>query len=256
MQKVTAVILAAVIIYSCKSSKVAAVDSSSGVVPNTANANVLTAQEARDGWKLLFDGTTTSGWHTYGYSAVGKGWAVSDSALHLDVATKSDWPQNESKDILTNEEYDNFDFKTDWKIAPGSNSGIIFYTNEDKPKYKNTYETGLEMQVLDNAAHPDAKIIKHRAGDLYDLISSSSEPVRPAGEWNHAEIVSNNGRLDLYLNGVHVVNTMLWNDNWRQMVAGSKFKSMPAFGTFKKGKIALQEHGEEVWFRNIKIKKL
>lgn len=259
MYKLLTLVLAVTIINGCKSPKVASTDTSANTAAmdtTTTNPNSLTAKETQDGWQLLFDGSTTNGWHTYGYDAVGKGWAVADGALHLDVATKNDWPKNESKDILTNGEYDNYHFKTDWKIAPNGNSGIIFYVHEDKPKYKNTYETGLEMQVLDNAGHPDAKIIKHRAGDLYDLISSSSEPVKPAGEWNHAEIIANNGKLDLYLNGVHIVNTTLWDDNWKQMVAGSKFKSMPDFGTFKKGKIALQEHGDEVWFRNIKIKRL
>lgn len=260
MHKLLMVVLAAGIIFGCKSAKVASINSGSPTqaasMNTSASSNSLTAQEAQEGWQLLFDGATTNGWHTYGYDAVGKGWTVSDSALHLDVATKSEWPQNESKDILTNEEYDNYHFKTDWKIAPNGNSGIIFYCHEDKPRYKNTYETGLEMQVLDNAGHPDAKITKHRAGDLYDLISSSSEPVKPAGEWNHAEIIANKGKLDLYLNGVHIVNTTLWDNSWKQMVAGSKFKSMADFATFKKGKIALQEHGDEVWFKNIKIKKL
>lgn len=218
--------------------------------------NELSRQEKKDGWQLLFDGTTTNGWHTYGYNAVGKGWVVTDSALHLDVATIQDWPKNESKDIVTNDEYANFDFKADWKISSGGNSGIIFFVNEDKAKHRNTYETGLEMQVIDNERHPDGKFIKHRAGDLYDLIASSSEPAKPAGEWNHAEIIANKGKLDFYLNGVHIVTTTLWDDNWRQMVAGSKFKTMSDFGTFKKGRIALQEHGEEVWFKNIKIRRL
>jgi hypothetical protein len=202
MYKLLIIVLWATIIISCKSTKVATIDTpaQTAVMGNTsANPNSLSAQESKDGWQLLFDGTTTNGWHTYGYDAVNKGWAVADSALHLDVATKNDWPQNESKDILTNDEYDNFHFKTDWKIAPNGNSGIIFYAHEDKAKFKNTYETGPEMQVLDNAGHPDAKIIKHRAGDLYDLISSSSEPVKPAGEWNHAEIISNKGKLDFFL---------------------------------------------------------
>lgn len=256
MIKLIAVLFSATVI-SCNSSKVAKTTSPEvSTMDASANSNSLTAQENTDGWQLLFDGTTTKGWHTYGYDSVGKGWIVTDSTLHLDVATINDWPKNESKDILTNEEYDNFDFKTDWKIAPAGNSGILFYVNENKPKYKTTYETGPEMQVLDNAGHPDAKIIKHRAGDLYDLISSSSEPVKPAGEWNHAEIISKDGKLDFYLNGIHIINTTMWDDNWRQLVAGSKFKSMPDFGTFKKGRIALQEHGEEVWFKNIKIKKL
>jgi hypothetical protein len=249
MHKLMVFFIAVTVINGCKSTKV-------GSVTASANPNTLTEAESKSGWQLLFDGTTTTGWHTYGYDGVGKGWVITDSALHLDVATQADWPKNESHDILTNQEFDNYDFKTDWKVAPDGNSGIIFYVHEDKAKYRNTYETGLEMQVIDNAGHPDAKFPKHRAGDLYDLISSSSEPAKPAGQWNHAEIISNKGKLDLYLNGVHIVSTTLWNDNWKQMVAGSKFKSMPAFGTFHQGKIALQEHGEEVWYRNIKIRKL
>lgn len=218
--------------------------------------NMLSNQEKNQGWKLLFDGKTTNGWHSYGYSTVGKAWNISDNSLHLDVANKKDWPANESKDILTKDEYDNFHLKADWKLAKKGNSGIIFYVHEDKSKYHNTYETGPEMQVLDNAGHSDAKIPKHRAGDLYDLISSSSEPVKPAEEWNHAEIKCKNGKLDFYLNGVHIISTTLWDENWKKLIAGSKFKSMPGFGTFKKGHIALQEHGEEVWYKNIKIRKL
>jgi hypothetical protein len=224
--------------------------------PGTMQDNTLSTQEKTEGWKLLFDGKTTNGWHSYGYKSVGNAWNISDGTLHLDVANKKNWPANESKDILTNDEYDNFHLKVDWKLAKKGNSGIIFYVHEDKAKYANTYETGPEMQVLDNAGHADAKIPKHRAGDLYDLISSSSEPVKPAEEWNHAEIICKNGKLQFFLNGVSIVTTTMWDDNWKKMVANSKFKSMPGFGTFKKGKIALQEHGEEVWYKNIKIRKL
>jgi hypothetical protein len=114
----------------------------------------------------------------------------------------------------------------------------------------------MEMQVLDNDRHPDAKIPKHRAGDLYDLISCSRETVKPALEWNKAGIRALNGKLDLFLNGENVVSTTLWDDNWKKLIAGSKFKAMPNFGTFKKGRIALQDHGNKVWYRNIMIKKL
>jgi hypothetical protein len=247
MLRVVCLVLAAAVLNSCGSSK-----------PSTAatTPNALSMEERKDGWQLLFDGSTLDGWHTYGYPTVGKGWVISDGTLALATATSKEWPQNESHDLVTDEEYENYHLKVDWRISANGNSGIIFLVNEDKAKYKNTYETGLEMQVLDNNGHPDAKIPKHRAGDLYDLISSTSEPVKPAGEWNHAEVVLNKGKLDLSLNGVHVVKTTLWDDNWKQLVANSKFKSMPAFATARKGKIALQEHGNDVWYRNIKIRKL
>jgi hypothetical protein len=112
------------------------------------------------------------------------------------------------------------------------------------------------MQVLDNACHPDAKIIKHRAGDLYDLISCSKETIKPAGEWNTAVIRSDRGKMEFWLNGTKVVEFTMHDKKWDEMVAGSKFKTMPDFGKAHKGHIALQDHGDNVWYRNIKIREL
>lgn len=246
MIKPTSVLLVAVMFCCCNTAK----------ITTNAQPNSLTGKQKQEGWQLLFDGMHTSGWHSYGLSNVAASWTIADNALHGDPSAKKDAAVTWSNDLVTDDEYKNFDFKADWKIAKNGNSGIIFYVHEDKDRYKNTYETGPEMQVIDNAGHPDGKIIKHHAGDLYDLISSSTEPVKPVGEWNHAEIIANNGKLDFYLNGQHIVSTTMWDDNWKQMVANSKFKSMPAFGTFKQGHIALQMHGDEVWYRNIMIKKL
>lgn len=217
--------------------------------------NKLTADEMKEGWQLLFDGKTTQGWHTYGKNNVTDSWKVQDGVLFLDTSRK-DGQRRAGGDMVTDEEFDNFHLKYEWKIARNGNSGLIFFVKDDPAKYQRTYNTGLEMQVLDNDGHPDGKIKKHRAGDLYDLIVSSSEPVKPVGEWNLAEIISNKGNLELYLNGTKVVTTTLWNDNWKQLVAGSKFKTMPGFSAFKSGKIALQDHGDMVFFRNIKIKRL
>ncbi|MBP8115177.1 MAG: DUF1080 domain-containing protein, partial [Chitinophagaceae bacterium] len=166
------------------------------------------------------------------------------------------WQIKNGGDIVSDEEYENFHLKLEWNIAKDGNSGIIFYIHEDKSKYNWPWETGPEMQILDNNGHPDAKIIKHRAGDLYDLISVSKENVKPPGEWNTVEIKCVDGKLDLYMNGENVVSTAMWDAAWKKMVAGSKFKNMPDFGTYKKGRIGLQDHGNEIQFRNIKIKRL
>lgn len=226
-------------------------DKNDDIVPMTNTNPLLTDEEQKEGWKLLFDGTSNDGWHNYGGGAVGYAWSISEGTLFFDGKKKTDtMPQ----DIVSNDEFENFHLKLEWKVDSNGNSGIMFYVNEDTTKYKRPYWTGPEMQILDNAGHPDAKITKHRAGDLYDLISCSKETVKPALEWNQAEIKCVNGKLDFYLNGENVVSTQMWDDNWKNMLANSKFKQWPDFGTFKKGRICLQDHGDKVWYRNIKIK--
>lgn len=219
-----------------------------------AMPNTLSKSEKKKGVKLLFDGTSTQGWHQYGNKAIGKAWKVENGLLFLDPASRKS--KEDGGDIVTDGEYENYYFEVDWKAEPGANSGIIFNVLEDNTKYEWAYQTGPEMQVLDNERHADAKIIKHRAGDLYDLISCSKETVKPAGEWNHAAIKLLNGKLDFYLNGENVVSTTMWDDNWKSMIANSKFKNMQGFGTYKKGRISLQDHGDKVYFRNIKITEL
>ncbi len=229
----------------------------SGNSQSESNASELdtvgTMADANDGWVPLFDGESTTGWHTYGKSAAGAAWEVDNRTLHLNIKDKE---REDRGDLVTDKEYENYHLKLEWKISEGGNSGIIFNVQEDTSKYGATYQTGPEMQVLDNDKHVDGKIHKHRAGDLYDLIACSEETVKPVGEWNLAEIVLNNGKLDFYLNGVNVVSTTMFDANWKEMVAGSKFATMPGFGIYKKGKIALQDHNDEVWYRNIVIKEL
>ncbi|MBP6589938.1 MAG: DUF1080 domain-containing protein [Chitinophagaceae bacterium] len=258
MRTILLTLLAGSLLASCKD---ASSDKKTGTTDTTMNQPVqplvsLTDEEKAEGWMILFDGQSTKGWHQYGGAAVGSAWKIADGTIYLDTTSKKDGKIEGGGDILTDEEFENFHLKLEWKIAPGGNSGIIFYVNEDTAIYKRPYETGPEMQVLDNAGHADAKIIKHRAGDLYDLISCSKETVTAAGEWNKAEIKSVNGKLDFYLNGENVVSTQLWDENWTKMVAASKFKQWPGFGTFKKGRICLQDHDNTVWYRNVKLRKL
>ena len=207
-------------------------------------------------WISLFDGKSTQGWHNYGKNTIGNAWKAEDGVLYLDAAALKGSPAATGGDIVTDEEYEDFHLKLDWKIAEAGNSGIMFYVQEDASQYEYPWSTGPEMQVLHNEGHPDGKIIKHRAGDLYDLITAKPEAAKPVGEWNQVEIISNDGKLDFMLNGQNVVSTTMWDDNWRQMIANSKFKDMPGFGAHKKGRIALQDHGDPVWFRNIQIKRL
>jgi hypothetical protein len=228
----------AIVLYACTSSSTSQSDQ-----PSSDSSNE---------WKQLFDGKSTAGWRSYNSNAIGAAWKVEDGVLFLDnsITTKED-----RGDIITNDEFEDFEFSIDWKIDSCGNSGIFFNVIED-PKYSAVYYTGPEMQVLDNNCHPDAKIIKHRAGDLYDLISVNKETVKPAGEWNEARIVSKDGNYEFWLNGTKTVEFKMHDQKWNEMVSASKFATMPDFGKASKGHIALQDHGDKVWYRNIKIREL
>ena len=213
-------------------------------------ANTLTQAEKKDGWQLLFDGSTTNGWHTYGQTSASPRWMVQDGGL-----TPNPQGGTHGGDLVTEKTYGDFDLKLQWRISPGGNSGILFYVQEDTAKYHETYFTGPEMQVLDNDSNHDGRIKTHRAGNLYDLIAGPDE-TKPVGQWNDVEILSKGGTLKLFLNGVNVVTTTMWDDHWRDMIAHSKFKRWLDFGVAHKGRIALQYHDFPVWFRNIRIKTL
>lgn len=215
----------------------------------TKNQEPDQPEQSASDWITLFDGTSKAGWHIYNNTSDGSAWIIDEGALHLD-------PSHSGRgDLVTDEEFENFELELEWKIDSCGNSGIMFNVVES-PEYKNTYLTGPEMQVLDNACHPDSKYDKHRAGDLYDLIASSKEAVKPAGEWNKVRIVSNNGNVEFWLNGVNVVKFTMHTPEWDALVAGSKFREWPAFGKARKGRIAIQDHDDKVWYRNIRIRKL
>jgi len=203
----------------------------------------------------LFDGTSKKGWHVFNNKSDGSAWEIADGTLHLNPKQKRDWQTVGGGDMVTEKEFDNFHLQLEWKLDTGGNSGIIFHVNEH-PRFEHTWHTGPEMQILDNAMHPDAKNSKHKAGDLYDLISSSPETVKPAKEWNQVEIISNKSSLEFRLNGYSILKSVLWDDNWKKLVAESKFRQWPEFATYKSGRLALQDHGDRVWYRNIRIRDL
>ncbi len=207
------------------------------------------------GWVSMIRGNALGDWHTYGKLQAGKAWDIEDSSIHLKPGIKNGYQTADGGDLVSNDNFSNFDLKLEWKIAKKANSGILIYVQEDPLKYKETWNTGPEMQVCDKDSNEDAHSYKHEAGDLYDLVASRIMSAKPAMEWNEVEIVSNHGQLDLYLNEVHIISTLMWSSAWKKLILESKFKEMPGFGVSETGHIALQDHGEEVWYRNIRVKK-
>lgn len=223
----------------------------------SAQDNTLTPAEIADGWELLFDGKTTSGFRNYNKESLGSSWKVANGELYLDSKLSEDgkWKAEDGGDLMTDEEYENFEFTVDWKISNCGNSGIIYMIHESD-EYERVWHTGPEMQILDNTCHPDTKYPTHRAGDLYDLIEGKYLTVNPAGEWNTSRIVAKDGNIEHWQNGRKIVEYSLNGDQWKEMVAKSKFADKAGFGAFTKGHISLQDHNDPVWFKNIKIRNL
>jgi len=227
------------------------------MVFNTARAqqlNTLTSQEENEGWQLLFNGRDMKGWHSYAGDKPGKAWQIEDHSISLNKNDKSTPP--DYADLVTDKEFEDFELVLEWKIVPCGNSGIMFYVHES-PEFKETYETGPEMQIVDLSCSPDTRVLLHRAGDLYGLVPADTIWVGNGGEWNQYRIRSVKGHLQLFVNGHLVTDTYLWDANWKTLIARSKFAAMPSFGSFRKGHISLQgtENGR-LWFRNIKIRML
>jgi hypothetical protein len=197
----------------------------------------------------LFDGKTTHGWHTYLKPTAEPAWEVVEGALQLN-------PQAPGQgDLVTDGEYENFELELEWKISPGGNSGLLFGVHED-PAFHATYETGLEMQVLDNQGAEDNKKASHLAGSLYDLQAPAKDVAKPAGEWNLVKLRKQNGHLTFWLNKAKIVDVQLGSPQWQALVENSKFKTWKSFATYPKGHIALQDHGHQVAFRAITLKQL
>ena len=228
-----------------------ALTGSTVAVAKDGTPNTLTARERSAGWKLLFDGRNLNGWGSFSGGAPSPAWQVRDGALEL-TATSG---KMSGGDLVTADRYGAFELTLDWKVETGGNSGVL-YLARNLPETKQVYETGLEMQVLDDAGHPDGKIPSHHAGALYDITIPPTGISHPAGQWNHARLLVEPGRIRQWLNGTPTADTSYGDEAWRKRVAASKFAKMPFFGTFGDGVIALQDHGEPVAFRNIKIRRI
>jgi len=220
-----------------------------------AEPNTLTPRETQAGWKLLFDGKTMDGWRgAYMDSLPSRGWEVTDGAL---AVTESGGGEAAfGGDIVTIGEYSNFELFVDFKLTEGANSGIKYFVIEAEPRTPGSAK-GLEYQLLDDARHPDAKLgIKgnRTCASLYDLIPAVNKPPVPIGEWNRARILVDGKHVEHELNGVKVLEFERGGPEFLARKAESKFKDIPGFGEYPAGHILLQDHGNRVYFRNIKIR--
>jgi hypothetical protein len=228
-------------------------------VEEIAGPNELTGAEQEEGWMLLFDGETSEGWRGVNKDHFPAGWEVVDGTLHCKESGQGEAGAEDGGDILYDQKFSNFVLKFDWKISEGGNSGVFYLGQEveGEPIWK----TAPEFQVLDNERHPDAMLGKdgnRKAASLYDLIPADPQNTKPAGEWNSAEILVYDGTVVHKQNGETVLEYHLWTDDWNELVADSKFPDLnPDWANVaKEGYIALQDHGDAVWYKNIKIREL
>jgi hypothetical protein len=242
----------AIAVAGCSSApddEAASVDSTSGDAPVAAGSDVLTAAEQAEGWRPLFDGDDLEQWRGYQRDTPPASWQPQDSVLAF-VAGE------ERGDLMTREQFGDFEFRFDWKISEGGNSGVIYRVTESSER---PWHTGPEMQILDDERHPDAKAGvggNRTAGSLYDMIAPGSAAVRPAGEWNEAGIVARGGHVEHWLNGQKVVEYEVGSDEWNRLYEASKFSELEGFGVQERGHIVLQDHNDAVWFRNLRIRSL
>lgn len=206
--------------------------------------NVLNSAEKQAGWKLLFDGASIAEWHNFKQKGAVRGWEVIDGA----IARTGD-----GGDLVSNDVYADFELALQWRVPEGGNSGVFFHV-ADEGSY--VWESGPEMQILDNDAHPDGRNPMTSAGSNYALEAPARDLTRPVGMWNDARLLVKGPHVEHWLNGEKVVEYELWTDAWKSAVAASKFAKMTNYGLPKTGRIALQDHGDRVEFRNVKIRKL
>lgn len=210
-----------------------------------ATPNTLTRAEANDGYTLLFDGKQTDQWRGFKKDSFPAGWVVQDGAL---ARVES------GGDIITREQFDSFELRLEWKISPGGNSGIMWHVIESDA-VQATYQSGPEMQVLDDSGYPTNEAF-HSAGACYELYAPTVSAARPIGEWNQVRVRVVGDHVEQWLNGVKVCDYVVGSKDWNQRLQASKFASEPYFAVARKGHIALQDHQSPVWFRNLRIRRL
>lgn len=214
--------------------------------------NQLSEEEKKEGWTLLFDGKTTDGWHLYNQGKIPSSWIVQDSALYC----KADTFGVAHGDLVTDNEFENFDLSFEWKIAEAGNSGV-FINVQEKDSIPTAWASGPEYQLLERTHHDYAVTSKKWAGSLYNFTEQKTDaPIKPVDQWNHSRIKQQNGKIEFYLNDKLTAEQDFTSQAWKDSVAKSGFKTFPEFGKHTKGRIALQEWSKGIKFRNIKIKTL
>jgi len=235
-------------------------DETAGALPNWLDA----AEEAA-GWRLLFDGDTFEGWRGLGRDAIPEGhWQIEDGAIRKvasgEVPTAADGQPLEGGDIMTEEAFGDFELVLEWRVAPGANSGIKYNVSEEMSTAAPPVHAalGFEYQILDDDLHPDAQNGPNRtAGGLYDLVPPGmAKGLRPVGEFNEARVVFDGGHGEHWLNGEKVLEFDLDSEEFAALLAASKYAPIEGFAAKRAGHIVLQDHGDDVWFRSIKIREL
>ncbi len=227
-------------------------------VEEVTGPNTLTAQEKEEGWMLLFDGKTNTGWRGYKKETFPVAWEIDNEALHIQGSGRGEAGAQDGGDIVYNKEFADFHFKVEWMVDTGANAGIFYRGLEE---YDYIWKTAPEMQVLDNMNHPDAKLGKDKnrqAGSLYDLIPAEPQNFKGPGTWNQAEIIAQGNDIVHIQNGDTVVQYTIGSERMEALIADSKWPGINEnWGSISaQGLIGLQDHGDDVWFRNIKIKEL
>lgn len=204
-------------------------------------------------WIILFNGEDLDGWRSYGEAAPGPAWIVEDGAIVLDADESTS--SMTGGDLITVGQYENFELELEWKISRGGNSGIFFGVREIEGQ-RVAYETGVEMQILDNDNHIDGEKPETSAGSCYALYPATEDVVRPVGEYNEVRLVVRDGSVEHWLNGKKIVEYTIGSTDWADRLAASKFADWQHFARYSKGHIALQDHTDRVWFRNIRLREL